>query len=160
MIHIHKLLQENEQKLLKEIGEGNSPQYNWSKQFYEIKEGIFTVFLVPYEDQTLQIDVGFMKIKDGKYEISFTVNDYDTQYEKLDIKVYLRIISTVFNIIKSFIEKYNPQVLLFGSSDKEDIKIPGQKDRIYFSYIEKNASKLGFRYGHEKNKLILIKNNE
>ncbi len=69
----------------------------------------------------------------------------------------MKILSTILKITEKFINIYEPKWLEIEGVDKEDIIIPGQKNRIYFSYLEQNAKRLGYNYGHGLNKLTLSK---
>ena len=41
--------------------------------------------------------------------------------------------------------------------DKKNILKPGQKNRIYFAAIEKNAPQMGYEYSHGKNQITMFK---
>jgi len=166
-LNIENLLVKEELDLLKEIILGNIKPFNWNRNNFHIlpKKNIYTLFLAPIEGDISerpipQIEIFFTKQDENidKYEISFLVDGKDTQAFKSNISYYLKIVSTLVLIIKEFIKKYSPDSLLVKGMDKSDVKNPGQKDRIYFSFIEQEAPKLGYRVGHEKDKLNLIKN--
>lgn len=163
MIKILDILESIELQIVNEIGDGSSKSFPWFNKFYTLgNSGLFTMFLAPLPDDVSdtkipEIQVTFAKLKPDTYQVGYSVNDTDLQSFKTDSKYYLRIVSTVMNIIKEFLKKYNPRILEIDSIDKSDVKIPGQKSRIYIAYIEKNAPSLGYRFGHDKNKLILIK---
>ena len=163
MIKIHLLLTEYENTLLQEIGDGSSKPFPWGGNFYPVeKGGVFTIFYAPRPNELgtlpeVMVQFGTIDQEKGKWNMGFTVNGEDRQEFKSDVKYYLQILSTILQIFEKFIKTYNPNYLTVEGIDKEDIIIPGQKNRIYFSYLEKNADRLGYNYGHKKNGLTLSK---
>lgn len=163
MIKIHLMLSESELKSLHEIGDGSSKSFPWQNKFYAVdSNSFFTMFLAPIandiSDTSIpRITVGFHNIGDSKFEVSFLVNEDDIQAFKAPTKYYLQLLSTVLKIIKEFVKKYQPSYLEIEGADKSDVQVIGQKNRIYFAFLEKNADSMGYRYGHKSNKLVLIK---
>lgn len=161
-MEIHNLLVEEEKRFLKEIGEGNASPFKWDNKFFSFSKNHHAAFFAPIgneikKEELPRIFVNFENIDYLEYNISFTVNDNGMQAFKSNMSYYLKIIATVFEIIKKFIDEYPVKILHIKGQDKTNVILPGQKNRIYFSYIEKNAEKLGFRYSHENNGIVLIK---
>ena len=159
---IYNLLIEEEKRFLKEIGEGNATPFKWNNIIYNLGNHYTAEFSAPLGNENKKEDIplvfiNFECLKPEEFNISFSVNDEGLQAFKSDMPYYLRIISTMFQIIKKFIKEHSPEVFKIIAQDKTNILLPGQKNRIYFSYIEKNAEKLGYRYGHTLNGIILIK---
>ena len=142
---IKNLLIEQGLKLLKEIGEGNAKQFSWQKQFYELNgQDYYTTFYAPLLYDPIQsiknipfVEIIFEFDEINKYNVAYTINDDEKQAFKASMNYYLKIMATMVAIIKEFIKIYNPKVLKIESRDKDNILVPGQKDRIYFAYIEK-----------------------
>lgn len=153
------MLLKEEKKILDEIGEGNSNPFPWDGIFKNSTGKILVNIPVDYKsnEYDLRIVFSFENEDNKSYSIGFSIDGDDEQAFKSPIGFYLRIISTVLRVVEKFIELNNPSLLFFKGLDKRDVLEPGQKDRIYFSYVEKNADRLGFRYGHKKDGLILIK---
>jgi len=159
MNHIWKTLIEKEKQLLNEIGEGNTIPFNWDGNFIELHNKIKTLIPVDYNNNQYQLSISFLfdDINSKSFEIGFSLDGDDEQLFKSPVKFYLKILSTVLKVVEGFINVYEPVLLIFKGFDKRDVNIPGQKDRIYFSYVEKNARRLGFNYGHKKDGIILTK---
>jgi hypothetical protein len=164
MVHIYNLLTEYELEQLLEIGEGNIKPFPWSGKFFPIgNSGEFTMFLAPIADQKVdeapQIDVTFAKMeKEGYYEVGFGVDGDDVQSFKSTASYYLKVLATVTMIVESFIKSNSPQELAIKGADKSDVNIPGQKNRIYFAYLEKHAERLGYHTAKSPATLHMRKN--
>lgn len=172
MLRVHKLLTEEENRVLREIGEGTLKPFLWNNKFYNFTStSYFTEFAAPllpgdvslelaFSDEPVpMVSVAFINTnEDGvEYEIAFTLNDTDEQAFKSTGKYYLRVMATVVTVIKRFIKVFDPDILTLRGADKRDVRVPGQKNRIYFAFMEKNAGSMGYRYTHSNNKLVLIK---
>lgn len=78
---------------------------------------------------------------DTIYNVAFSIGDegITTQYQKTNIKTYLKILKTVSSCVKIFISDNNPDVLIFratGKRDKDDIDL--QKMNIYRAICDKH----------------------
>lgn len=144
-IKVYELLTELEKIQLNEIGEANSKPFPWQNKFYSVSGGLFTIFLAPIDNQEKipEVTVLIAKKDENSYSIGFEINDDELQAFKTTMNYYLRVLSTVVLIIKSFIEQYNPESIIIRGIDKQNIKTPGQESRIYFAYIEKQLPLLG-----------------
>lgn len=115
---------------LNEIGEGTQT-FPW--QFKDIDEdgNYFYSFKTPKNDYS----VGIADLEDGMYELSF--NTVENASLDTNEGVMLRVMSTVVEITKDFINKAKPEAIYF-----RPIKTGGPDDsrrgRIYAAYIKKN----------------------
>jgi hypothetical protein len=161
-LRINLLLEDFEKRIVNEIGEGNIKPFIWSGKFYNIppNKGYLTVFLAPLETQESipEITVVFLEKEPGYYAVGFDVNEEDTQAFKSNSTYYLRIMSTVVNIVKSFIKNKDPKTLLITSTDKRTVTTPGQKDRIYWAFLEKLVPTLGsYETGRGEGGFLIMK---
>lgn len=167
-LQIKTLLLKEELEKLNELTLGNTKPFPLSKALIPINgdKGYFTVFYAPmdnnYSDSSLpEVQVILAKIEDGKYECGFVINDNEVQAFEAPIEYYLRIIKTLTLVLTRFIEKYNPESIRVKGVDKGDVYKPGQKDRIYFSFLQQEGPKLGYRVARDgEGYMILIKNKE
>ena len=165
-LQIKSLLLREELEHLNELTLGTTKPFTISKVLTPIPgdKGYFEIFYAPiegvYDDSPIpEVAITFAKLEDGKYEMGFTINDKDTQAFKAPISYYLRIIKTISLIITKFIHKTNPESIRLKGMDKENVYKPGQKDRIYFSFMQQEGPKLGYRVGQDgEGYLIMIKN--
>jgi hypothetical protein len=165
-LQIKSLLLREELEHLNELTLGTTKPFIISKALTPIPgdKGYFEVFYAPiegiYDDNSIpEVIVTFAHVRDNKYEMGFTINGRDTQAFKAPISYYLRIIKTVTLIITKFIHKINPEAIRLRGMDKENVYKPGQKDRIYFSFMQQEGPKLGYRVAQDGNGyLIMIKN--
>lgn len=162
------LLLREELEKLNELSLDNTKPFPLSRTLTLIPgdKGYFTLFYAPIEDvydeaPIPEVQVIIAKAEEGKYECGFTVNDNDAQAFEAPIEYYLRIIKTLTLILTRFIQKYNPDSIRVKGMDKGDVYKPGQKDRIYFSFLQQEGPKLGYRVGKDgEGYAILIKNKE
>jgi len=159
MMNIYCLLNESEKKGLAEILDGSAPPFDWNGDIRNVSSGFYTRFDSPYENQPEipETFIMFEKLGEDHYEMSFAVNEDDKQAFQSDMPYYLRIVSTLLLIIRKFIKLHDTQTLNVVGVDKSNVRNPGQKNRIYFSIIEKNAPSLGYEYGHGKNEITMFK---
>ncbi len=170
MNHIFKLLTEEESKILKEIGEGNIKPFPWSGQIVPVQQKHFlSTFIAPdldrleaHPDETLpMVYVLFERgEQEGHYEVGYSLDGEEIQKFKSSANYYLKVMSTVLKVIEKFVKEHDPDRLTVRGVDKQDVTVPGQKNRIYFAFVEKNAKRLGYEYGHGPNKIVLFKETE
>ncbi len=144
--------------LLKEIGEG-VPPYKWSGP-EEKSSGIIYYFTTEDNDY---YKVRFDGTIDNGWELNFYVRDKDEyssnavtnkgrQFNVRDKDEYsssavtnkgrqFKVISTIMDIMKSFIEEYPADLITFTGSDKEG-STSNQRELLYKRYIEKNINQL------------------
>lgn len=115
---------------LNEIGEGTKA-FPW--QFNDVDEdgNYFYSFKTPKNDYS----VGIADLEEGMYELSF--NTVENASLDTNEGVMLKVMSTVVEITKDFIERAKPEAIYF-----RPIKTGGPEDsrrgRIYAAYIKKN----------------------
>jgi len=162
------LLLKEELENLNELSLDNTKTFPLSKALSLIPgdKGYFTLFYAPiegvYDDASLpEVQVIIAKAEEGKYEMGFTVNDTDVQAFEAPLEYYLKIIKTLTLILTRFIQKYNPDSIRVKGMDKGDVYKPGQKDRIYFSFLQQEGLKLRYRVGKDsEGYVVLLKNKE
>jgi hypothetical protein len=123
--------------LLKEIGEGVTP-YKWSGP-EERFGGIIYYFTTEDNDY---YKVRFDGTIDNGWELNFYVRDKD-EYSSGAITNkgrQFKVISTIMDIMKSFIEEYPADLITFTGSDKETSNV-NQRDLLYQAYVKKNIHK-------------------
>lgn len=163
-LQIKSLLLREELEKLNELSLNNTKPFPSPNTLIPVGRHYHQIFYAPidgvYDDSSIPVvAITFMNLKDGKYEMGFTINDTDTQAFEAPIEYYLRIIKTLTLIITRFIQKYNPESIRVKGMDKGDVYKPGQKDRIYFSFLQQEGPKLGYRVGKDgEGYVILIKN--
>ena len=116
--------------LLKEIGEGTKA-FPW--QFTDMDDD--GNYFYSFETDKHKYGVGIANLEDGMYELSFNT----TEHSSLDTNegVMLKVMSTVVEIAKDFINRAKPDAMYF-----RPIKTGGPEDsrrgRIYAAYLNKN----------------------
>lgn len=165
-LQFRTLLLNEELEKLHELTLGTTKPFPISKVLTPIPgdKGYFSIFYAPregvYDNNSIpEVQIVIAKSEEGKYEMGFTINDAETQAFEAPIEYYLRIIKTLTLILTRFIEKYNPDSIRVKGVDKEDVYKPGQKDRIYFSFLQQEGPKLGYRVARDGDGyIIMIKN--
>lgn len=115
---------------LQEIGEGTQA-FPWQFKDMDGDGNYFYSFKSPKHDYS----VGIADLEDGMYELSFNTVENDS----LDTNegVMLKVLSTVVEIAKDFIQRAEPEIMYF-----RPIKTGGPEDsrrgRIYAAYLKKN----------------------
>ena len=130
--------------LLTELGEG-VPPYQWSGP--EDDFGYVNYFFTT-EDKDYY-NVIFTDGVQDNIEDAWSVNYFvknDTDIETWDSGTVVnkgrqyKIVSTVMDIIESFIEEYPANIISFSGADKEGSKT-NQRDILYQVYVKKNIHK-------------------
>jgi hypothetical protein len=125
-------------KILTELGEG-VPPYQWTGpkeqsgnvNYYFTTEDndLYRVTFTGTEGNDWRLDFGVKESKpDNEYYNSGAVTNKGRQY---------KVISTVMDIMKDFIESYPANVISFSGADKEGSKT-NQREELYKKYIIKN----------------------
>jgi hypothetical protein len=115
---------------LTEIGEGTKP-FDWRFDEEDADGNYFYLF----NTDKHKYAVGIANLEDGMYELSFNT----VEHSSLDTNegVMLRVLSTVVEITKDFIQRVHPEGMYF-----RPIKTGGPEDsrrgRIYAAYLKKN----------------------
>jgi hypothetical protein len=141
--------------ILKEIGDGSSKSYNFKRKSFvqysfiaglgnNIKEEVAVDF------QNLDINQDFKKKllqnifipSDKMYNVGYNIQGNEFQFRKTELRVLLRIISTVVKIIEDFITNINPDLLFVIGTPKKQGGLDSEKKSIlYNAFIEKQLNK-------------------
>jgi hypothetical protein len=143
--------------LLNEIGEATAQPYFTKDELQDYSDefGVQGSFET---DSDIEVEYEFADEQDGGYIFSFSVEGSTQQGLKSTMSVYLRIMATVFEALKKFIEEQDPEYIKLTGDDK--LGSTGQKNRIYVAYLEKNKSYLnsaGYKMKQDGNELLLVK---
>lgn len=127
--------------ILKEIGEGVTP-YTWSGP--DERSGM-VVYYFTTEDGD-QYKVKFDGMFDNDWELAFyspshTSNDGEYFGAVINKGRQFKVISTIMDIIKSFVNEYPVDMIVFSGSDKKGSKT-NQRDLLYKKYLTKNIKYL------------------
>jgi hypothetical protein len=120
--------------LLKEIGEG-VPPYKWSGP--QDKIGSVEYYFTTEDNDYYKVK--FVGTMDNDWGLAFYANN-DSGVITNKGRQY-KIISTIMDIIKSFVEEYPVDLIRFTGSDKEG-STTNQRDLLYRTYLNKNINKL------------------
>ena len=129
---------DNDGNLLNEIGEGTKT-YSWR---FDDEDGDGNQFY-SFDTENSSYGVGIANLEDGMYDLSFNTTSKDGDPDtSLDTNegVPLRVLSTVVDIAKDFINKVNPETVIFRpiktkEVDKQDDM---RRYKLYGAYIRKN----------------------
>ena len=125
-------------RMLNEIGEGTRT-YSWRFDDEDADGNYFYSF----DTENSSYSVGVANLEDGMYDLSFNTTSLDGDPDvSLDTNegVPLRVLSTVVDIAKDFIQKANPDTVIFRpiktkEADKQDDM---RRYKLYGAYIRKN----------------------
>ena len=120
--------------LLKEIGEGVTP-YNWSGP--EDRIGSVEYYFTTEDNDYYKVK--FVGTMDNDWGLAFYANNDSGVITNKGRQ--FKIISTIMDIIKSFVEEYPVDLIRFTGSDKEGATT-NQRDLLYRAYLNKNINKL------------------
>lgn len=130
--------------ILKEIGEGTTP-YKWSGP--EEKFGTILYFFTTEDGDYYK--VLFDGMMENDWELIFYSNSYTTDDDTSYIGIVtnkgrqFKIISTIMDIIQSFITEYPVDRIFFTGADKKGTKSSSnQRNMLYTAYVKKNINKL------------------
>lgn len=123
---------------LNEIGEGTKT-YAWKFDSEDADGNYFYSF----DTENSTYGVGVANLEDGMYDLSFNTTSKDGDPDtSLDTNegVPLRVLSTVVDIAKDFIQRTNPEMVIFRpiktkEVDKQDDM---RRYKVYGAYIRKN----------------------
>jgi len=140
--------------LLKELGEGVAP-YQWSGP-QESRNGDVTYFFTTEDNDDYQVifSQSNESLEKLDWSVDFFAKDNNRWSAEIDTNRgrQYKIISTVMDIISSFIKKYPAYTIHIIGSDYD-----GQRNKLYTLYAEKNISKLqGWKYKIEGGGGILL----
>jgi hypothetical protein len=123
---------------LNEIGEGTKT-YSWRFDDEDADGNYFYSF----DTENSSYGVGIANLEDGMYDLSFNTTSKDGDPDtSLDTNegVPLRVLSTVVDIAKDFIQRTNPEMVIFRPIKTKEA---GKQDdmrryKLYGAYIRKN----------------------
>jgi hypothetical protein len=129
---------DNDGNLLNEIGEGTRT-YSWRFDDEDADGNYFYSF----DTEKSTYTVGVANLEDGMYDLSFNTTSPDGDPDvSLDTNegVPLRVLSTVVDIAKDFIQRAKPESVIFRpiktkEADKQDDM---RRYKLYGAYIRKN----------------------
>ena len=128
----------NTDNSLNEIGEGTKT-YSWRFDDEDADGNCFYSF----DTENSTYSVGVANLEDGMYDLSFNTTskegDPDTSLDTNE-GVPLRVLSTVVEIAKDFIQKADPDIVIFRpiktkEANKEDDQ---RRFKVYGAYLRKN----------------------
>ena len=141
--------------LMRDYGKRNVAIYDLSSQLNEVGEGTKTYswkfddedadgnYFYSFDTDNSTYSVGIANLEDGMYDLSFNTTskegDPDTSLDTNE-GVPLRVLSTVVDIAKDFIQKADPDIVIFRpiktkEANKEDDQ---RRFKIYGAYLRKN----------------------
>jgi hypothetical protein len=143
-----------EVQLLKEIGEGNAKPYPFKRR----SEFNYTFMAKLGQNSKEEVKVDFEDLNNEPsfkdkllqnlfskvetiFNIGYKVNDDEFQFKKIEMGLFLRIMSTVSLIIQDFIKENNPDLLYITGSPRELGTEDESKNRLYKIFIWKQLSK-------------------
>jgi hypothetical protein len=121
-------------KILTELGEG-VPPYQWSGP--QEKTGIVEYYFTTEDNDYYKVRFDGMMGND--WELAFYANNDSSVI--INKGHQYKVISTVMDIIKSFVEEYPVDLIRFTGSDKKGATT-NQRNLLYVRYIDKNIDKL------------------
>ena len=159
-----------EEILLKEIGEANIPPLKWTKVSptkykFLVDIGDFTE-MATVEFELLDDDVEKQYYIPPKYHhlktiynVGYDISGNQYQFAKSDMKTLLKILSTIVDIVKDFINTNKIDGLFIQGTPKElDNKDISKKSNLYKAFIQKQLNQIP-NYGSDTHRdgFILIK---
>ena len=141
--------------LMRDYGKKNVAVYDLGSQLNEIGEGTKTYawkfndedadgnYFYSFDTDNSTYSVGVANLEDGMYDLSFNTTskegDPDTSLDTNE-GVPLRVLSTVVEIAKDFIQKADPNIVIFRpiktkEANKEDDQ---RRFKVYGAYLKKN----------------------
>lgn len=153
--------------LMKEIGEANLSPLDWKQVSPEQYK-----FLVDINDFTEVVNVDFEEVSDETsieyylpplyrdvpyfYNIAYVVSGSEKQFAESDMKTLLKILSTIVDIIKDFINKNQPEVMFLQATEKNDIS--KQKANLYQAFLKQGIKQLpGYKTDTYRDGNIIVK---
>ena len=129
---------DNDGNFLKEIGEGTKT-YSWKLDDQDADGNYFYSF----DTDNSTYSVGIADLEDGMYDLSFNTTSKDGDPDtSLDTNegVPLRVLSTVVEIAKDFINKADPDTVIFRPIKTKEVNKEDDMRRykLYGAYLRKN----------------------
>lgn len=160
------------EKLASEIGDlNNIESYSYNNNSFKTEDGWeVNVYFQLYNDEEL----GILNLKDmldsSVYNVVYSVEGEQSQYQKSSLKTYFKIIKTVFNIFKDFVKSRKVDGLTFFAASI--LKRPflsvanSQKNKLYKAIVMNYLKELpnwvmkDIELNNFKGFMIYNKNNE
>jgi hypothetical protein len=153
--------------LMKEIGEANLPPLDWKQVSPEQYK-----FLVDVNDFTEVVNVDFEEISDEFsieyylpplhrnipyfYNIAYEVSGSEVQFAESDMKTLLKILSTIVDIIKDFINKNQPEVMFLQATEKNNTS--KQKANLYQAFLKQGIKQIsGYQTDTYRDGNVIVK---
>lgn len=167
--HLRNLIEEI---ILKEIGDSSSKSYKFKKIRFDkyefiaslgenIKEQVIVDFQnldinSEFKDKLLQ---NIFIPSNKMFNVGYNIQGNEFQFRKTDIKVLLRIMSTVVNIVIEFIKESNPDLLyVMGTPRKKGGLDSDKKSTLYQAFVEKQLDKIpGYSCEYRLNGFVVYK---
>jgi len=141
--------------IMRDYGKKNVSVYDLGTQLNEIGEGTRTYswrfddedadgnYFYSFDTENSSYGVGVANLEDGMYDLSFNTTSKDGDPDvNLDTNegVPLRVLSTVVNIAKDFIQRANPDTVIFRPIKTKEANRQDDMRRykLYGAYIRKN----------------------
>lgn len=127
----------NIQKLITEIGQRVEPYVK--REQIKFQENVHRELHFEFDDhEGNKIDVKFLEsvYKSGSvFDVDFSVNNDSYQNFKTTMGHYFKILSTVIEVVNTFLKEEDPYMVKVNGVDK-DPEHKGQKDKIYKMYAK------------------------
>ena len=120
-----------------DLEDGTQVRVNFAPLSTVSRYGTFTALSKLYTDT--------QRDRRREYNVSFTVGGSQHQYQKSDLKSFNKLLKTVVECIKSFMQKNDPTALWIFGVDKKG-KLAGDRQKnILYQALTKNNMPDGFR---------------
>ena len=156
--------------LVREVGEANIKPLEWSEvspvkySFSANINGEDEEVIVDFEHITDEAQKQYylpQKYRSLKsvYNIAYMVSGTEIQSAKTTLKVLLTVMSTVVDIVRSFVQANSPEALYVTASAKElGSSDKSQKANLYRAFIEKQLSSVpGYGVDTYRDGFIIVK---
>jgi hypothetical protein len=142
---IKQLLRET---LISEIGDLTNPYVRQgSFHFHPMGEGGFeTFFKDELGEDFVHIGIYAIPKHPNQYSFGYSIDGDTIGKTKTNVRHYFRIIATVSEALMQFLGEKQPEYVDLKGSDRQSKD--GQKDNIYFEFLDKKKSELASK-GYE-----------
>jgi hypothetical protein len=136
---IKQLLRET---LISEIGDLTNPYVKQGGfHFHPMGEGGFeTFFKDEIGNEFVHIGIYAIPNHSNEYSFGYAIDGDTIGKTKTNVRHYFRIIATVAEALMQFLDEKQPEYVDLKGSDRQSKS--GQKDNIYFEFLEKNKNEL------------------
>lgn len=142
------------QKILLEIGQRVVPYVRENNiTFKDTDEEPYFEF---DDEKGNRVKVFFQDAGKGVQEVEFSVNGDSFQNFTTTTSHYLKILSTVIEVVNKYLKEYDPYILKIDGIDK-DIDHRGQKNAIYRAYAKASIAGTDYRVADLPNGFVISK---